>query len=190
MWTSARLGEGSAAQAPRRPSGAPGGRRRWTASPAASCMWCCPRAGRATSTARTWPGPRPARALEVGDLVFVEPHEGGTVYDLRQTPIVNGALVAIEPHTGRVLAMVGGYSFSPVQLQPRHPGDAPAGLGVQAVRLRHRAGERLHPRLHRARTRRSACRAPTARPGRRRTSSTTSPARSPSATAWSIRATR
>ncbi len=51
------------------------------------------------------------KGLNVGDLVFVEPaSEGG--YRLRQVPAVNGALVAIEPYTGRVVAMVGGYSFS------------------------------------------------------------------------------
>ncbi|MBY0422792.1 MAG: penicillin-binding protein, partial [Parvularculaceae bacterium] len=33
------------------------------------------------------------------------------VYALRQVPAVNGALVALDPHTGRVLAMVGGFSF-------------------------------------------------------------------------------
>jgi len=33
------------------------------------------------------------------------------VYALRQTPAVNGGLIALDPHTGRVLAMVGGYSF-------------------------------------------------------------------------------
>ena len=31
---------------------------------------------------------------------------------LRQVPAVNGAMVAMDPNTGRVLAMVGGYSFS------------------------------------------------------------------------------
>ena len=31
---------------------------------------------------------------------------------LRQVPEVNGAMVAMDPNTGRVLAMVGGYSFS------------------------------------------------------------------------------
>ncbi|MDP1737773.1 MAG: penicillin-binding protein 1A [Caulobacter sp.] len=51
------------------------------------------------------------RGLNVGDLVFVEPAASGG-YRLRQAPAVNGALVAIEPHSGRVLAMVGGYSFS------------------------------------------------------------------------------
>ena len=54
---------------------------------------------------------RAGKGLSVGDLVFVEPTASG-VYRLRQVPAVNGALVAMEPHTGRVLAMVGGYSFS------------------------------------------------------------------------------
>jgi penicillin-binding protein 1A len=54
---------------------------------------------------------RAGKGLNVGDLVFVEPNGQGA-YHLRQVPIVNGALVAIEPHSGRVLAMVGGYSFS------------------------------------------------------------------------------
>ncbi len=30
---------------------------------------------------------------------------------LRQVPVVDGALIAIDPHTGRILAMAGGYSF-------------------------------------------------------------------------------
>jgi penicillin-binding protein 1A len=51
------------------------------------------------------------KGLNVGDLVFVEPAASGG-YRLKQVPAVNGALVAIEPHSGRVLAMVGGYSFS------------------------------------------------------------------------------
>ncbi|HEX5379214.1 MAG TPA: penicillin-binding protein 1A [Phenylobacterium sp.] len=54
---------------------------------------------------------RAGRGLKVGDMVFVEPAETGG-YRLRQVPAVNGALVAMEPNSGRVLAMVGGYSFS------------------------------------------------------------------------------
>jgi penicillin-binding protein 1A len=50
------------------------------------------------------------RGLATGDLVFVEPTDGG--FRLRQVPQVNGAIVAMEPYSGRVLAMVGGYSFS------------------------------------------------------------------------------
>lgn len=51
------------------------------------------------------------RGLKVGDLIFVELVEGGG-YRLRQVPNVNGALVAMDPYTGRTLAMVGGYSYS------------------------------------------------------------------------------
>ncbi len=59
----------------------------------------------------TWA--RAGKGLAVGDLIFVEPPaQAGGAYRLRQVPQVNGALVAIEPYSGRVLAMVGGYSFS------------------------------------------------------------------------------
>jgi penicillin-binding protein 1A len=54
---------------------------------------------------------RAGKGLRSGDLIFVEPAESGG-FRLRQVPQVNGALVAMEPHSGRVLAMVGGYSFS------------------------------------------------------------------------------
>jgi penicillin-binding protein 1A len=54
---------------------------------------------------------RARKPLTEGDLVFVEPAETGGLR-LRQIPQVNGAIVAMEPNSGRVLAMVGGYSFS------------------------------------------------------------------------------
>ena len=50
------------------------------------------------------------RPLKRGDLIFVE--RTGGQYALKQVPRVNGALVAIEPQSGRVLAMVGGYSYA------------------------------------------------------------------------------
>ena len=54
-----------------------------------------------------------AKALLPGDLVYIEPlSTGSKLYNLRQVPAVNGALVALEPKSGRVLALVGGYSFS------------------------------------------------------------------------------
>ncbi len=52
-----------------------------------------------------------ADVLKVGDVVYAEPQEEPGVYALRQVPAVNGGLVAIDPHTGRVLSMVGGFSF-------------------------------------------------------------------------------
>lgn len=53
----------------------------------------------------------PADVLKPGDVVFVEQREG-SAYQLRQVPAVSGGLVAMDPHTGRVLAMVGGFSYS------------------------------------------------------------------------------
>ena len=54
------------------------------------------------------------KGLTAGDLVFVEPDDPAKPvhFRLRQVPAVNGALVAVEPHSGRVVALVGGYSFS------------------------------------------------------------------------------
>ncbi len=63
---------------------------------------------------------RPSDVLAVGDVVLVEAvsqnsdgqdYEAGT-YGLRQIPAVNGGLIALDPHTGRILAMSGGYSYS------------------------------------------------------------------------------
>jgi penicillin-binding protein 1A len=53
-------------------------------------------------------------SLQVGDVVYVEKQAAGAdnEYSLRQVPEIEGALVAMDPHTGRVLAMVGGFSFA------------------------------------------------------------------------------
>jgi penicillin-binding protein 1A len=58
--------------------------------------------------------------LKAGDVVMIEEQE--KINDktkakeknivLRQIPKVNGALVAMDPHTGRVLAMQGGWSYN------------------------------------------------------------------------------
>ena len=50
------------------------------------------------------------RALSRGAIVYVTRGQSGR-YTLKQIPQIQGALVAMDPHTGRVLAMVGGYSF-------------------------------------------------------------------------------
>lgn len=50
------------------------------------------------------------RPLKRGDLIFVEKKDNG--FALKQIPAVNGAMVVIEPQSGRVLAMVGGYSYA------------------------------------------------------------------------------
>ena len=85
---------------------------------------------------------RPADVLAPGDVVAVAPLEpkaaaddGGSgaplrpSFGLRQIPNINGALVALDPHTGRVLAMVGGYTFGASEFNRvtqamRQPGSA------------------------------------------------------------------
>ncbi|MBX6320663.1 MAG: penicillin-binding protein 1A [Rhodospirillaceae bacterium] len=66
------------------------------------------------------PAPKkPSDVLSVGDVVAVEPvsedakgnpYPEGTVA-LRQIPDVSGAMVVMDPHTGRVLALKGGWSY-------------------------------------------------------------------------------
>lgn len=57
----------------------------------------------------------PKDILKAGDVIDVQigTIEGKTAtVTLEQTPSIEGALIAIDNHTGEVLAMVGGYSFS------------------------------------------------------------------------------
>ncbi len=63
-----------------------------------------------------------------GDVVMVEPTAPGRAL-LRQIPTVQGALVSLDPTTGRVLAMVGGWSFAASQFNratqaERQPGSS------------------------------------------------------------------
>ena len=50
--------------------------------------------------------------LQPGDVVYAEPMDDKPgQFRLRQIPEISGAIVAMDPFTGRVLAMVGGFSF-------------------------------------------------------------------------------
>ncbi len=49
--------------------------------------------------------------VQPGDVVYVEPTDRGGVFRLRQIPEISGAIVAMDPFTGRVHAMVGGFSY-------------------------------------------------------------------------------
>ena len=82
-------------------------------------------------------GPSPRRLADVikrGDLVMVEPKdENGRSSSkhlyLRQIPKVEGALVSLDPRTGRVLAMSGGWSadaskFNRASQAQRQPGSS------------------------------------------------------------------
>ena len=155
-WPAPARGRAAAGRAPRRPAGssrwccapmptAPRSGLR-TARPAripfAQMRWARPL--RDDGDARRLPAQRRRCRCKPGDLVLVEPlaerrtgtqaaakpaPRAGRLYNLCQIPEVSGALVAIDPHTGRVLAMSGGFSFEISQFNratqaKRQPGSA------------------------------------------------------------------
>ena len=80
-------------------------------------------------------------ALKINDIVIVQPPgftpdliRGGYVPDsnhfaLGQRPAVEGAIIAMDPHTGRLLAMTGGYNYAESEFNRatqamRQPGSA------------------------------------------------------------------
>ena len=80
---------------------------------------------------------KPGDVLSVGDVILVDKVTGEKEdkatkevnYSLQQIPEIEGALLAIDPHTGRVLAMVGGYDYEKSQFNRsvharRQPGSA------------------------------------------------------------------
>ncbi len=87
----------------------------------------------ARATHNDWLGPVPRRITDVvhiGDVVMVEPAENGAERVLlRQVPKVQGALVSLDPTTGRVLAMSGGWAADASQFNraiqaQRQPGSS------------------------------------------------------------------
>jgi penicillin-binding protein 1A len=72
---------------------------------------------------------KPSDVLHVGDIIYVAPSGQPNQFHLVQVPDVEGALVAMDPHTGRVLAMVGGFSYGTSQFNravqaQRQPGSS------------------------------------------------------------------
>ena len=68
--------------------------------------------GFVTADGAKWTRRTVEKAVAVGDVVYVEPLEGRQdQFRLRQIPEISGAIVAMDPYTGRVHAMVGGFSF-------------------------------------------------------------------------------
>ena len=76
--------------------------------------------------------------LKVGDAILVEKAEAVNFYNLKQAPEVNGAMIAMDPHSGRVLAMMGGYIDAPNQFNRstqamRQPGSTMKTFGYIAA---------------------------------------------------------
>jgi penicillin-binding protein 1A len=59
---------------------------------------------------------RVSQVLHPGDVIYVEPlNKDLNTYRLRQVPDVSGAIAVMDPVTGRVLALVGGFSYDQSQ---------------------------------------------------------------------------
>ena len=66
--------------------------------------------------------------LKIGDIIYVE-NIKNNLFTLRQLPKVNGGIVVMDPFTGRVLALSGGFSFKKSEFNRatqalRQPGSA------------------------------------------------------------------
>jgi len=66
--------------------------------------------------------------LKIGDVIYVE-NINKNIFALRQLPVVNGGIVVMDPFTGRVLALSGGFSFKKSEFNRatqalRQPGSA------------------------------------------------------------------
>ncbi len=66
--------------------------------------------------------------FKINDLIYVKKNSDG-IFSLRQLPNVNGGIVVMDPYSGRVLAMSGGFSFKKsefnrVSQAKRQPGSA------------------------------------------------------------------
>ncbi len=66
--------------------------------------------------------------FKINDLIYVKKISDG-IFSLRQLPNVNGGIVVMDPYSGRILAMTGGFSFkrsefNRVTQAKRQPGSA------------------------------------------------------------------
>ena len=65
--------------------------------------------------------------FNVGDLIFVKKEKN--IYSLKQYPKVNGGIIVLDPYTGDVKALVGGFNFKSSEFNrvtqaKRQPGSA------------------------------------------------------------------
>ncbi len=66
--------------------------------------------------------------FKIGDIIYVKKKNEGN-YSLKQVPLANGGIVVMDPYSGRVLAMSGGFSFKKSEFNRttqafRQPGSA------------------------------------------------------------------
>ena len=76
----------------------------------------------------SWTKKEFSELFKIGDIIYVKKTKGKN-YTLKQLPEVNGGIVVMDPFTGRVLALSGGFSFKESEFNRatqamRQPGSA------------------------------------------------------------------
>ena len=76
----------------------------------------------------SWTKKEFTKLLKVGDIIYVK-NINKNIYSLKQLPKINGGMVVMDPYTGRVLALSGGFSFKKSEFNRatqalRQPGSA------------------------------------------------------------------
>ena len=81
--------------------------------------------------------PKPASGRAPAQQPVAPAPPAGPLFGLRQIPAISGAIVALDPHTGRVLAMAGGFSYEISQFN-------------RAVQARRQTGSAIKPFVYMA----------------------------------------
>ena len=76
----------------------------------------------------SWTNKEIKELFKIGDVIYVERLDANN-FSLKQEPIINGGIVVMDPYTGRVLALSGGFSFKKSEFNRstqalRQPGSA------------------------------------------------------------------
>ncbi|HSN25485.1 MAG TPA: PBP1A family penicillin-binding protein [Kofleriaceae bacterium] len=74
-----------------------------------------PLADKDATDVRAWRAEKTGKALALGDLLPVRLGPEGATATLAQRPSLQGSMIVMDPHTGRVLALVGGYDWTASQ---------------------------------------------------------------------------
>ena len=67
-------------------------------------------AGKILESGVSWTNKKIQEIFTVGDIIYVK-EKKNSFYELKQLPKVNGSIVVLDPYSGRVYAISGGFSF-------------------------------------------------------------------------------
>lgn len=82
--------------------------------PLSEAMWVNKLINKKGEVIKVYKDPRLTDILKKGDIIYVRVKDTGgkmPIFTLEQEPLVQGSVVAIEPSTGYIRAIVGGYDF-------------------------------------------------------------------------------